>query len=55
RPSFRCYHFDDQSRFRVRVIDTWNLTIEDRGVFQGKFKVELPGRQYMAIQIKKEE
>ena len=53
RPSFREYHFDDESKFQVNVIDTWNMTIEDRGVFSGKFKVELPGRKYMAVQIKR--
>ncbi len=53
RPSFREYHFDDESKFQVNVIDTWNMTIEDRGVFSGKFKVELPGREYMAVQMKR--
>ena len=51
--SFREYYFDDETQFRVKVIDTWNMTVEDRGVFKGKFKVELPGKPYMAIQIKK--
>ena len=53
RPSFREYYFDDESKFQVNVIDTWNMTIEDHGVFSGKFKVELPGREYMAVQIKR--
>lgn len=53
RPSFRDYHFDDESKFHVKVIDTWNMTMEDRGIFTGKFRVELPGREYMAVQIKK--
>ena len=53
RPSFREYYFDDESKFQVNVIDTWNMTIEDRGVFSGKFKVELPGREYMAVQMKR--
>lgn len=52
RPSFREYHFDDTTSFKLNVIDTWNMTIEDRGIVKGKFKVELPGRQYMAIQLK---
>ena len=53
RPSFREYYFDDESKFQVNVIDTWNMTIEDRGVFSGKFRVELPGREYMAVQMKR--
>ena len=54
RPSFRDFHFDDVTPFRVRVIDTWNMTVEDRGVFTGRFRVALPGRQYMAVQIRQE-
>lgn len=51
RPSFREYYFDDTTEYKVEVIDTWNMTIEDRGVFKGKFKVEMPGREYMAVRI----
>ena len=31
-----------------------NMTIEDRGSFQGKFKVTLPAKPYMAVQIWRE-
>ena len=55
RPSFRDLHFDDATRFSVRVIDTWAMTIEERGVFSGSFRVALPGKPYMAIQIRKVE
>lgn len=54
RPTFREFHFDDKSSWHVRVIDTWNMTIEDRGSFQGKFKVTLPAKPYMAVQIWRE-
>lgn len=49
------FHLDDTTVFRVKVIDTWNGTVEDRGTVCGRFRVELPGRPYMAIQLKKEE
>lgn len=52
QPLFKEYHFDDETSFQIKVIDTWNMTIEDRGIVKGKFKVELPGRPYMAVQIK---
>lgn len=52
-PSFRDFYFDDDTSFTVRVIDTWNMTVEDRGVYKGKFRIELPGRPYMAVQIRK--
>ncbi|MFR2956749.1 MAG: DUF5605 domain-containing protein, partial [Lachnospiraceae bacterium] len=53
RPSFRDFYFDDDTSFTVRVIDTWNMTVEDRGIYKGKFRIELPGRPYMAVQIRK--
>jgi len=51
RPYFREFYFDDTTEFRVTVIDTWNMTREDRGVHSGRFRVELPSRQFMAIQL----
>ena len=52
RPSFRDYYFDDSTEFYVKVIDTWEMTVEDRGVFKGRFRIELPGKPYMAVQIR---
>ena len=52
-PSFRTFRLDENSRYQVTVLDTWEMTREDRGVFSGTFNVELPGKPYMAIQIKK--
>lgn len=52
RPSSREFFFDADTDFEVTVLDTWNGTAEKRGVFKGHFQVELPSRQYMAIQIK---
>ncbi len=54
RPGFRDFHLDDEHSYRVRVIDTWKGTIEDRGAFTGAFRVPLPARPYMAIQIIRE-
>ena len=53
RPSFREFHLDDDSRWEVEVIDTLNMTIENRGIFTGRFRVDLPGRPYMAIRLRK--
>lgn len=52
RPSFREYYFDDETEYEVEVIDTWNMTIEKRGRHKGKIRVELPGREYMAVRIR---
>ena len=43
-----------EGQFRIDVIDTWNMTIEpavERA--QGKIRVALPARKYMAIRIKR--
>lgn len=44
---------DKDTEYRVEVIDTWNMTITDMGVKKGRFFVELPGTQYMAVRLKK--
>lgn len=53
RPSFREYYFDDHSEYELKVIDTWDMTVEDRGIVKGHFRVALPGKQYMAIQLRR--
>jgi hypothetical protein len=53
RPSFSEYYFDEETEFEVKVIDTWEMTTEERGTFKGKFRVDLPGKPYMAVQIRK--
>ena len=52
RPAFREYHLDDINEYEVEVIDTWEMTVKKVGVFKGKFRVELPGKEYMAIRIR---
>jgi hypothetical protein len=51
RPAYREFHYDDEQEYFVEVIDTWGMTIEKKGTFKGKFKVELPSREYMAIRL----
>lgn len=53
RPSFREFYFDDSNTYEVEVIDTWEMTIQKAGRYQGKFKIELPGKEYMAVRIRK--
>lgn len=53
RPSFREFYYDDTTEFELEVIDTWDMKIEYKGIFKGRFKVELPGKEYMAVRIKK--
>jgi hypothetical protein len=53
RPSFRDFWFDDTNDYEAEAIDTWNMTVEKRGIYRGKFRVELPGQEYMAIRIRR--
>lgn len=53
RPSFREFYFDDETEFEAEVIDTWECTIEKKGRFKGRFRVELPGKQYMAVRLRR--
>jgi hypothetical protein len=53
QPSLREFYFDDSTEFEVEVIDTWNMMIEKRGIFQGKFQIELPGKPFIAVRLKR--
>lgn len=53
RPSFRDFMKSPDAKYQVEVIDTWNMTITDAGVHSGKFRIALPGKEYMAVRIKK--
>jgi len=52
RPSYREFHLDDLCEYAVDVIDTWNMTVSRQGPFKGRFRVEMPGREYMALRIR---
>ncbi len=51
RPSYRDFKLEEDKKYTVDVIDTWNMTMERAGVHSGKFRILLPGREYMAIRI----
>ncbi len=55
RPSYRVFYLDDTTQFEVAVLDTWNMTREEKGVHQGKFQIDLPARPYIAVQIRRAE
>lgn len=49
RPRFRNLMLTD-GEWTIDVIDTWNMTVERlAGTHRGTARVELPGRQYMAV------
>ena len=53
RPSFRNFRKEEGVSWRVEVIDTWEMTVTDLGIFSGNFRVPLPGKEYMAIRLRK--
>lgn len=53
RPSLRQIHLDDTTDYHVELIDTWNQTTEELGTYRGKFTVRMPGREYMALRMRR--
>jgi hypothetical protein len=51
RPSFRDIPLPGDGEWKVEVIDTWNMTITEAGIFRGKCRVNLGGKQFMAVRI----
>lgn len=48
RPCYKVFNFGNE-KYQIDIIDTWNMTVEDKGAFTGTVKIELPAREYMAI------
>ena len=54
QPRYRDFNkLDPDASYHVEVIDTWNMTIDDRGIMQGRFHLELPGKEFTAIRVVK--
>jgi hypothetical protein len=54
QPSFRLFNMPKGLKLKVDIIDTWNMTIEELpGTYEGDFRIEMPGRIYMAVRMRK--
>lgn len=54
QPRYKIYHMKPGIRYTVDVIDTWNMSIiRQEGEYEGSFRVELPGKPYIAVRMKK--
>lgn len=53
RPSFREFDFADGCTYEAEVFDTWEMTRTIVGTFSGKCVIPLPGKQYIALRLKK--
>ncbi|HUC92874.1 MAG TPA: DUF5605 domain-containing protein [Paenibacillus sp.] len=54
RPSFRLLELPEGARFRAELIDAWEMTVSPlEGELEGDCRVELPGRPYQALRLRK--
>jgi hypothetical protein len=54
RPRFRSILVPEGSPWNVDIIDTWNMTITElSGPVEGRVVLDLPGREYMAIRVRR--
>ena len=51
QPKEYVLEIDKDTEYRVQVVDTWNMTVEEAGCHRGRMKIALPGRQYMALRL----
>ena len=52
QPSFRHFILPENKKYKLEIIDTWNMTIHEvPGIFSGRFNIALPSRQYIAVRI----
>ncbi|MFE4544321.1 DUF5605 domain-containing protein [Arthrobacter sp. NPDC056727] len=53
QPTYRRFVKPQDQAFEIDVIDTWNMTVETLpGTFSGRFRIELPGRQFVAVRLR---
>ena len=53
QPTYRRFVKPQEITFEADVIDTWNMTVETLpGTYSGRFRVELPGRQFIALRLR---
>ena len=53
QPRYRRFVKPSGVQFEIDIVDTWNMTIETLPeTYEGRFSIDLPGRQYMAIRLR---
>ena len=53
QPAFTDIMIDEETSYQVEVIDTWEMTIRDAGIYKGRIRIALPGTEYMAVRLKR--
>jgi hypothetical protein len=52
--AYREVELAQDAHYTVEIIDTWKMTITPvKGLFNGKTKIDLPGKPYMALRIRR--
>lgn len=51
RPGFRDFFKPENEQWKAEIIDTWNMTVTDAGVHSGKFRLQLPGTEWIAVRL----
>jgi hypothetical protein len=52
QPTYRRFLLDPAVEYTVDVIDTWDMAVwRLEGTFSGRFRIELPGRQFIAVRL----
>lgn len=52
RPLYRNYTLPAGKKYRLELIDTWNMTTEELpGIYEGKIRIRMGARQYMAVRM----
>lgn len=52
-PSFITINLGDE-KYRAEIIDTWNMTVGDKGILTGDTQIKLSPQQYMALWLTRE-
>ena len=54
QPSYRHFRMDPGTTYQVDIIDTWEMTVQTlEGIYEGTFRVDLPGKPYIAVRLRK--
>jgi len=54
QPTFRTFELDKNIAYKIDIIDTWEMTVKQlEGTYSGQFRIELPGKSYIAIRLKR--
>jgi len=54
QPVYMILKLPEGNKYKIDIIDTWDMTITPApGTYEGECRVEMPGKQYIALRIQK--